>query len=233
MADEPLSQDAIEALLAAESAAAEEPASAAAEAAEPAAEAKPRKRAKATEPDAGAPVEAAADGPLSQDAIEALLAAEAHPAEPVAAVDESAHDGPLSQEDIEALLAGESVPVPASEAERPATFDAPLPLVEDIALDELYPIEAPLDDRAQIELLLDVPLAITVELGQATVTIRDLLELGQGSILPLDRRAGEPVDVLVNGQRLARGEVVVIDEDFGIRVTDVVSRSDRLRSMGE
>jgi flagellar motor switch protein FliN len=72
-----------------------------------------------------------------------------------------------------------------------------------------------------------------VELGQATVTIRDLLELGQGSILPLDRRAGEPVDVLVNGQRLARGEVVVIDEDFGIRVTDVVSRSDRLRSMGE
>jgi flagellar motor switch protein FliN/FliY len=115
----------------------------------------------------------------------------------------------------------------------PPAFDAPLPLVEDIALDELHPIEAPLDDRAQIELLLDVPLAITVELGQATVTIRDLLELGQGSILPLDRRAGEPVDVLVNGQRLARGEVVVIDEDFGIRVTDVVSRSDRLRSMGE
>jgi flagellar motor switch protein FliN/FliY len=224
MADEPLSQDAIEALLAAESAAVEETAPAA----EPAAEAKPRKRAKAAEPEAEA-----ADGPLSQDAIEALLAAEAHQAEPVAAVDEAGHAGPLSQEDIEALLAGESVPMPASEAALPPSFDAPLPLVEDIALDELHPIEAPLDDRAQIELLLDVPLAITVELGQATVTIRDLLELGQGSILPLDRRAGEPVDVLVNGQRLARGEVVVIDEDFGIRVTDVVSRSDRLRSMGE
>ena len=143
-------------------------------------------------------------------------------------IEEPVGDGPLSPEDIEALLAAESVPTPQAEG-----FDAPLPLVEDIALDELFPVEAPLDDRAQIELLLDVPLAITVELGQATVTIRDLLELGQGSILPLDRRAGEPVDVLVNGQRLARGEVVVIDEDFGIRVTDVVSRSDRLRSMGE
>jgi flagellar motor switch protein FliN/FliY len=224
MADEPLSQDAIEALLAAESAAAEPEA-----VAEPEPAAKPRKRAKAADADAAEPVEAAADGPLSQDAIEALLAAEAA-ADPVLAADEPAGDGPLSQEDIEALLAAEPVPM---NPDLPPAFDAPLPLVEDIALDELHPIEAPLDDHAQIELLLDVPLAITVELGQATVTIRDLLELGQGSILPLDRRAGEPVDVLVNGQRLARGEVVVIDEDFGIRVTDVVSRSDRLRSMGE
>ena len=224
MADEPLSQDAIEALLAAETAGADE----AAPAAEPA---KPRKRAKAADSEVAEP---AADGPLSQDAIEALLAAEATEAEPAAAA-APAGDGPLSQDDIEALLAAESIPTPEGygDPDLPPAFDAPLPLVEDIALDELFPIEAPLDDRAQIELLLDVPLAITVELGQATVTIRDLLELGQGSILPLDRRAGEPVDVLVNGQRLARGEVVVIDEDFGIRVTDVVSRSDRLRSMGE
>ncbi len=233
MADEPLSQDAIEALLAAEAAGTDEaaPASAPEADAEPA---KPRKRAKAADAEVAEPVEAAADGPLSQDAIEALLAAEST-AEPVAAADEPGGDGPLSQEDIEALLAAESIPASQSlaAADPMPAFDAPLPLVEDIALDELHPIEAPLDDRAQIELLLDVPLAITVELGQATVTIRDLLELGQGSILPLDRRAGEPVDVLVNGQRLARGEVVVIDEDFGIRVTDVVSRSDRLRSMGE
>jgi flagellar motor switch protein FliN len=170
-----------------------------------------------------------ADEPLSQDAIEALLAAEASGEEP--AGDPEAADGPLSQADIEALLAADEVPAEAAEAEAPAdTFQ---PLIEEIALDELHAMEAPLDETAQIELLLDVPLAITVELGQASVTIRELLELGQGSILPLDRRAGEPVDVLVNGQRLARGEVVVIDEDFGIRVTDVVSRRDRLRSMGE
>jgi flagellar motor switch protein FliN/FliY len=171
------------------------------------------------------------DQPLSQDAIEALLATEASAAEPD---DEASSDGPLSQADIEALLMAEEVPAEAADF----TPSGPLPavsgpLVEDIALDELYPMQAPLDEHAEIELLLDVPLAITVELGQATVTIRELLELGQGSILPLDRRAGEPVDVLVNGQRLARGEVVVIDEDFGIRVTDVVSRRDRLRSMGE
>jgi flagellar motor switch protein FliN/FliY len=184
--------------------------------------------AEASGPDAAAePATAASDGPLSQDAIEALLAAETS-AEDVA--DAAPSDGPLSQADIEALLTAEQTPAAFAQAVAPAE---PEPVVEAIALDELFAVEAPIDERAQIELLLDVPLAITVELGQATVTIRELLELGQGSILPLDRRAGEPVDVLVNGQRLARGEVVVIDEDFGIRVTDVVSRTDRLRSMGE
>jgi flagellar motor switch protein FliN/FliY len=204
MADDALSQDAIEALLAAESGGQDAPAEA-----------------------------AASDGPLSQDAIEALLAAESsvEPLEVAELVedDAAASDGPLSQADIEALLSAEQTPAPAAAA----ASAEPEPIVEAIALDELHAIVAPIDERAQIELLLDVPLAITVELGQATVTIRELLELGQGSILPLDRRAGEPVDVLVNGQRLARGEVVVIDEDFGIRVTDVVSRTDRLRSMGE
>ena len=68
-----------------------------------------------------------------------------------------------------------------------------------------------------------MPLSISVELGRTSLTIRELLALGQGSILQLDRHAGEPVDVLVNGKRLARGEVVVIDEDFGIRVTEVVA----------
>ena len=92
-------------------------------------------------------------------------------------------------------------------------------------------MHAPIDQQADIDLLLDVPLQITVELGQAKRTIRELLELGQGSILHLTRHAGEPVDVLVNGQHIARGEVVVIDENFGIRVTEVVSPADRLRTM--
>jgi len=92
-------------------------------------------------------------------------------------------------------------------------------------------VRAPIDERAEIDLLLDVPLQITVELGQARRTIRELLELGQGSILHLTRHAGEPVDVLVNGQHIARGEVVVIDENFGIRVTEVVSPAERLRTM--
>jgi flagellar motor switch protein FliN/FliY len=140
----------------------------------------------------------------------------------------------LSQPAVEALLTGEmaAAPAPATAAPAvPATVAAE-PVVEEIAFDALHPIEAPIAQRAGIEVLLDVPLSITVELGQATVTIRDLLDLGQGSILRLDRHAGEPVDVLVNGRRLARGEVVVMEEDFGIRVTDVVPQQERIRSMG-
>ena len=105
------------------------------------------------------------------------------------------------------------------------------PLIEDVSFADLPAVHAPIDQQADIDLLLDVPLQITVELGQAKRTIRELLELGQGSILHLTRHAGEPVDVLVNGRHIARGEVVVIDENFGIRVTEVVSPADRLRTM--
>ena len=113
----------------------------------------------------------------------------------------------------------------------PGALATTAPLIEDVSFAELPPVRAPIDERAEIDLLLDVPLQITVELGQARRTIRELLELGQGSILHLTRHAGEPVDVLVNGQHIARGEVVVIDENFGIRVTEVVSPAERLRTM--
>ncbi len=176
---------------------------------------------------------------LDQALIEALLAAhfEATPAPAEPAGDD---DAALSQAQIEAILAGEPLaaepaPLPAAPVESTAvTMPAPpAPVVEDVAFEPLHEIEAPVERPAGIEVLMDVPLSISVELGRTTVTIRDLLDLGQGSILRLDRHAGEPVDVLVNGRRLARGEVVVMEEDFGIRVTDVVSAAERLRSMGE
>lgn len=132
---------------------------------------------------------------------------------------------PLSDDDIAALIAQEAAAPPA------LVPTAGGPLIEEVAFAELPPVRAPIDEQAEIDLLLDVPLQITVELGQAKRTIRELLELGQGSILHLTRHAGEPVDVLVNGQHIARGEVVVIDENFGIRVTEVVSPADRLRTM--
>jgi len=76
--------------------------------------------------------------------------------------------------------------------------------------------------------VLDVPVELTVEIGRTTMTIRETLEMGPGSIVALDRLTGEPVDLLVNGQTIARGEVVAIDEEFGLRITQVVSPKRRL-----
>jgi flagellar motor switch protein FliN/FliY len=76
---------------------------------------------------------------------------------------------------------------------------------------------------AELERLYDVPVELAVEIGRTRMTIRETLALGPGSIVTLDRLSGEPVDLLVNGKRIARGEVVVIDEEFGLRVTEVVA----------
>jgi len=80
----------------------------------------------------------------------------------------------------------------------------------------------------RLDLLLDVPLEITVELGRARMTIQDLLGLGPGSVIELDKIAGESLDILVNGRLVARGEAVVVNEKFGARITDIVSPSERL-----
>jgi flagellar motor switch protein FliN/FliY len=83
-------------------------------------------------------------------------------------------------------------------------------------------------EKESIELIMDVPLEITVELGRTKKLIKDILEFGPGTILELDKLAGEPVDIMVNGKYIAKGEVVVIDESFGVRITDIVSASKRL-----
>lgn len=88
----------------------------------------------------------------------------------------------------------------------------------------------PVND-ANIGLILDVPLEITVELGRTRKSIKDVLELTNGSIIELERLAGEPVDIMVNGKYLAKGEVVVIDENFGVRITDIASPAERAASL--
>jgi flagellar motor switch protein FliN/FliY len=77
---------------------------------------------------------------------------------------------------------------------------------------------------------MDVQMSLTVELGRTKMYIKDILGLGEGSIIELDKLAGEPVDLLVNGKLIAKGEVVVIDENFGVRVTDIVSPTDRIKN---
>src|SRR5690606_22887192 len=83
-------------------------------------------------------------------------------------------------------------------------------------------------ELSQIDLLLDISLQVTVELGRARMKIQEILGLRNGSVIELDRLAGEPADILVNGTLIARGEVVVVDEKFGVRVIEVVSRAKRI-----
>lgn len=86
-------------------------------------------------------------------------------------------------------------------------------------------------ESRNLDMLLDIPLQVTVELGRTKRTVKDILELSSGSIIELDKLAGEPVDILVNNKLIAKGEVVVIDENFGVRVTDIISQSDRIMKL--
>ncbi|SEQ58007.1 flagellar motor switch protein FliN/FliY [Virgibacillus subterraneus] len=94
-------------------------------------------------------------------------------------------------------------------------------------------VELNKNEQRNLDMLLDIPLKVTVELGRTKRTIKDILELSAGSIIELDKLAGEPVDILVNEKLIAKGEVVVIDENFGVRVTDISSRTDRLMKLNK
>jgi flagellar motor switch protein FliN/FliY len=91
---------------------------------------------------------------------------------------------------------------------------------------------SPLGDHgSDIDLILDIPVQLTVELGRTRIPIKHILQLAQGSVIELDALAGEPMDVLVNGCLIAQGEVVVVNEKFGIRLTDIVTPSERMRRL--
>lgn len=85
--------------------------------------------------------------------------------------------------------------------------------------------------KGNLDLLLDIPLEITAELGRAKMIINDLLQLGQGSVIELNKLAGEPLEILINQKLIARGEVVVVNEKFGIRLTDVISPLERIKQL--
>jgi flagellar motor switch protein FliN/FliY len=86
-------------------------------------------------------------------------------------------------------------------------------------------------ETKSMDLILDIPLTVTVELGRSKMLINDLLQLGQGSVIELSKLVGEPLEVLVNQKLVARGEVVVVNEKFGVRLTDIVSPMERVQSM--
>ena len=97
---------------------------------------------------------------------------------------------------------------------------------------EFAPLHAEATEgEVNLEAILDVPVIISMEIGRTQISIRNLLQLNQGSVVELDRLAGEPMDVLVNGTLIAQGEVVVVNEKFGIRLTDVISPSERVKRL--
>ncbi|ANJ57622.1 flagellar motor switch protein FliN [Pseudomonas silesiensis] len=133
-----------------------------------------------------------------------------------AAALEEAGDG---QADIDALLAADAASSPSNRLameefggvpknNNPVTLDGP-----------------------NLDVILDIPVSISMEVGSTEINIRNLLQLNQGSVIELDRLAGEPLDVLVNGTLIAHGEVVVVNEKFGIRLTDVISPSERIKKL--
>ncbi len=102
-----------------------------------------------------------------------------------------------------------------------------------VELEELQEDRAPItaDERRKLDTILDIPVTISMEVGRAKISIRNLLQLNQGSVVELERVAGEPLDVLVNGTLIAHGEVVVVNDKFGIRLTDVISQIERIKKL--
>lgn len=107
------------------------------------------------------------------------------------------------------------------------------PDADPVDLDELHDESVPQSaaDNPDLEVILDIPVSLSMEVGETEIAIRNLLQLSQGSVIELNRMAGEPLDVKVNGTLIAHGEVVVVNDRFGIRLTDVVSPTERIRKL--
>lgn len=121
---------------------------------------------------------------------------------------------------------------PSPSDSSPADADTDTDTAQRASLDDLEPSgEGPEDEDVNLDVILDIPVTLSMEIGRTKISIRNLLQLNQGSVVELDRLAGEPMDVMVNGTLVAHGEVVVVNERFGIRLTDVVSPSERVRKL--
>lgn len=127
-----------------------------------------------------------------------------------------AEQGDDNQDDIDSML---EEAASGSEAPKPAPME------------ELQPSSLPAEGAPDLDVIMDIPVRISMEVGNTEISIRNLLQLNQGSVIELDRLAGEPLDVLVNGTLIAHGEVVVVNEKFGIRMTDVISPSERIKKL--
>ena len=128
--------------------------------------------------------------------------------------------GDASQDDIDAMMAQSAAAEPAAPRAMMQEFDGVPRSTGPVSL-----------DGPNLDVILDIPVSISMEVGNTDITIRNLLQLNQGSVIELDRLAGEPLDVLVNGTLIAHGEVVVVNEKFGVRLTDIISPVERIEQL--
>ena len=131
-------------------------------------------------------------------------------------------------EDPNEALADEWAAALEESGDAPASNEAET-VTQPASFNELSDDSTHIESDLNVQSILDVPVTISMEIGRTRINIRNLLQLTQGSVIELDRIAGEPMDVLVNGTLIAQGEVVVVNEKFGIRLTDVVSPADRVK----
>lgn len=137
----------------------------------------------------------------------------------------------MTQEEIDALIKGGDLGTENSDAEQTAQGIN----IETPTFPDLPPMDMPGEPTSvndpKLALLYDLQLPVSIELGRTSMLIRDILRLGRGSVVEFDKLVSEPVDVLVNGKKVAEGEVVVVDKHFGIRITTLVDPTDRLRNL--
>ncbi len=121
----------------------------------------------------------------------------------------------------------------AALGEDPSAPDVDVDEILAAPLDELKDTSPPIsdDERRKLDTIMDIPVTISMEVGRSKISIRNLLQLNQGSVVELDRIAGESLDVMVNGTLIAHGEVVVVNDKFGIRLTDVISQTERIKKL--
>jgi flagellar motor switch protein FliN/FliY len=117
------------------------------------------------------------------------------------------------------------------EMEQSAHPNAPKTEISNVHFDELQKTQPQGRTNFNLDFILDIPLTLTAELGRSKMLISELLQLGQGSVLELSKLAGEPMDIFVNQRLIARGEVVVVNEKFGVRLTDIVSPAERVNKL--
>jgi flagellar motor switch protein FliN/FliY len=151
-----------------------------------------------------------------------------------AALAEQARTVPPTQADglRASAPAEEAAPAAAAPAAPAAPAAAPAPAAQPAGAAVFKPLANQSSTQStDIDLIMDVPVQLTVELGRTRMTIKSLLQLGQGSVVELDALAGEPMDIYVNGYLIAQGEVVVVEDNYGIRLTDIITPSERLNRL--
>jgi len=139
----------------------------------------------------------------------------------------------VTNDDWASALNEQNAAAGAADASFETADASPQPAPNPAVFEQFDASNARAQTRNDIDLVLDIPVQLTVELGRTKLPIRNLLQLAQGSVVELDGLAGEPMDVLVNGCLIAQGEVVVVNEKFGIRLTDVITPGERIKRLNK